>query len=166
MSEKDALLSYPTPKNTDMFKVDSILKNIDKDTVYLHVIISQINTGCLSCFKPFTIVDYNLLEITDKAHNFQYVNSDAYIIIQIEIKDNNAILNVRELPVDYAYMYGDQSYDMTDDVPYDTFRLGQTEIVKTFDIKSQLENAKIKKNNIYITDNDIIDGYSLSFRLV
>lgn len=166
MSERDPLLSRPTPKNTDMFKVDSILRNINKDKLYLHVVVSKINTGCLSCFKPRTIVDYNLMEITDKAHDFQYINSDAYIIIQIDIQDDKAVLNIRQLPVDYVYMYGDQSYDMYDDEPYDTFKLNQTEIVKTFDIKEQLENAKIKKDNKFITDNDVIDGYALSFRLV
>lgn len=167
MSEQDSLLPKPTPKNMNIKEVNKYIASglLPRDTIFLHIVISKKNTGCFACFKPYSIVDYNLLELENQ-NKFEYVNEEGYIMINLYFDNDVATLNIRSLPYGYRFAHGEDAYDMTDDVAYETFTVKDTTLISKYDISEQIENARNKKSNKFITDNGSIEGYKISFRFV
>jgi hypothetical protein len=167
MCEQDSLLPKPTPKNMNIKEVDKYIANghLPEGTIFLHMIVSKRSTGCFSCFKPYTVIDYNLLAVEEQ-NKFEYVNQEGYFMVNLSMENDTATLNIRQLPYGYRFSYGEDAYDMTDNVEYATFRIKDTALVSYFDISEQIENAKNRKSNKFIVDNNAIDGHQISFRFV
>jgi hypothetical protein len=167
-SETKFLLKEPSVKNTNMCKIKKLLKKVESDDkIYLYIIISKENKGCFPFCKRYKIIDCNLFEIDKKSHSITYVNEEGYFYINLNIVDDSKVLfSIKELPSDYKYTYGSESYDMTDDTLFNKFNVEDIKLLESHNIINQLINVNKKVENDFITLMDVVNGYEIKFKLV